>query len=1044
MAMVGSLRWHEDFGIDPSGYPGFFTRTDDLLGDLSHTSALCEAFDALELDGILCTDNAPLIYFKNVDEIQPQDAMRIHRRFWNLGGAPILVLIAPQEVHIYSGLARPESIDSLFPKPSCLVETLDRVAPALQNFLVSAQSGAYFLEHTQSFDPDSRVDQDLLVNLGSTRERLRKETQSDSSRDVVDRLLCRVVFSCYLFDREIIGANYLSELDIEDCNHLRDVLSIEPRDMAISMLYRFFRALGDDFNGDLFGNDLAEEERYIDEAHIRALSDFLHGTNVRTGQRQFWPYDFRYIPIETISAIYERFITNEDQRKGTFYTPRFLAEIVLDTALEGFGPLVGKTYLDPACGSGIFLVGLFVRIAVEWTKANPEADNETRSRELMALLRTSVYGVDTSVTACRIAAFSLYLAYLDQLSPRDIQDLQRRGNVLPHLVDDRTSSGSASTGRDGRATGNIICADFFSVQSDIPTDAQLVIGNPPWTSSASEDTDAGRWCADNEKRIPDKQLAAAFVWKAPYHVRDGGRICFVLPHGTLFNHSGRALEFQRRWVARHRIERVMNLADFRFCMFRDAVHPALVVRYREAIPDLENDRIEYWAPKADWGSASAQFISVGSSDRTNLSLREVWKDLHSADAPQIWKRHFWATARDLRLVDRLRDFPRLRDHVRASSEESVTKRWVRADGFQPVGPSDDVKVAKRLELPTTTFIPGESGAFRLFLLPEDCQHLHSKTVTVRQRSNTNTDVFRAPHVLFSHGLGRVAYADFDVCFRQSIRGIHGPPGDRSMLIFLSAYLRSQLARYFVFHTSSNWGVYRPKVHVEEIGRLPLPLPTQLENPTRAREIVDRVVEIVESAYRKSVSSFLHRTTVTDEASDIIEDLIDEYFDITPDEKLLIVDTINVVLPSLQPKSKNVDIPTLIRANDIQLTEYTSRVCTTLDRLASGSEYTVRGSSVVSHDLGIGAVTLEKVRRSVDSVDIPTLEDGLLHVFRSIVDHSVVRHGTVRPMRGVMVFEGNRLHILKSAAQVDWTPTAALNDAETLAGTLLTYPSMGSS
>ena len=53
----------------------------------------------------------------------------------------------------------------------------------------------------------------------------------------------------------------------------------------------------------------------------------------------FWAYDFRFIPVETISAIYEQFMKDGDLKKkreeGAYYTPRHLAETVLHLALEG-------------------------------------------------------------------------------------------------------------------------------------------------------------------------------------------------------------------------------------------------------------------------------------------------------------------------------------------------------------------------------------------------------------------------------------------------------------------------------------------------------------------------------------------------------------------------------------------------------------------------------------------------------------------------------------------------------------------------------------
>src|SRR5207253_10026625 len=69
------------------------------------------------------------------------------------------------------------------------------------------------------------------------------------------------------------------------------------------------------------------------------------------------------------------------KKTGAFYTPRFLAEMVLDVALEGMSSLLDKRFLDPACGSGIFLVGLFNRLAEEWArKRSEEHTSELQSR----------------------------------------------------------------------------------------------------------------------------------------------------------------------------------------------------------------------------------------------------------------------------------------------------------------------------------------------------------------------------------------------------------------------------------------------------------------------------------------------------------------------------------------------------------------------------------------------------------------------------------------------------------------------------------------
>jgi hypothetical protein len=839
MSTTTAKDWRKDFGIDGRQPPSLFTSKDQMTPTTPQAHLLRRAFESLEVDGVLCADHSPLIYFKQVKTITADAVYKLHKQFWNHGGAPVLVLISETQVHVYSGMSRPghrppSGSDQL---PSH-IETLNRVAETLRIFLTSVESGEYFRSHSKSFNPAQRVDRDLLENLQATCEKLQTIPRKKISVQVLDALLCRLVFTCYLFDREVIDASYLDALGIHGARHLRDVLAIQPQSKAKSSLYKLFEKLRKDFNGDLFSDDLRAEADGVLDEHIKALSDFFHGTSVRSGQGSFWPYDFAFIPIETISAIYERFLKETDEQVGAFYTPRFLAEVVLDIALAGTSTLMGKRSLDPACGSGIFLVGLFNRIAEEWKQANPKARNDTKAKELIHLLQTHLFGIDVKETACRITAFSLYLAYLDQLSPRGIQERTEKGHKLPRLIVEG---------------GNIQCADFFAEDVAFPSEVDIVIGNPPWGSIATSTTPAGMWCEVHDRLLPDKQIAAAFVWKAVEHLAANGKVCFVLPHGLIFNHSTTAVPFQKAWISAHAVDCVLNLADLRFFLFEKAIHPAIVVRYQKAAPKDGNHRINYWAPKADWTVTKTEVITVAPQDRMTFTVGEVLQDLGGPDAPQIWKQRFWATHRDWRLLDRLATYPRLRDIVRRPREKNSSKPWFMAVGFQPFGDNDPESSRKTLTLPSRHFIPATSPALDLFVLEGDCDTLPSKQVEVRRLMQT-PQVFRGPHVLMAKGMTSTAFVDFDVSFQDAVRGIHGPDKDRELLMFLAAYLRSGIAKYYLFHTSANWGIYRPEVHVEEVLRIPFPLPDQQPNPKRCREIVREVTKILTSLVAPASSS----------------------------------------------------------------------------------------------------------------------------------------------------------------------------------------------
>lgn len=1023
MATVAQKDWTKDFGIDGRKPPSLFTSSEELTPVTPQAHLLRRAFELLELDGVLCADHSPLIYFKTVKRISAEIVYQLHQQFWNHGGAPILVLISDLEVHVYSGMSRPgEGPPTHHDQLPSFIETLKRAANALRSFLTAVESGEYFARHAKSFNPAHRVDRDLLDALQAAREKLGTPTQKGIPTKVLDALLCRLVFTCYLFDREVIDKSYLEKLGIREAGHLREVLALTPR-MAKSSLYKLFTKLGEDFNGDLFNDDLEKEAEWIQDEHIRTLGQFFHGTDVRTGQGSFWPYDFECIPIETISAIYERFLTDEDENLGAFYTPRFLAEVVLDIALSNTPTLLGTRSLDPACGSGIFLVGLFNRIAEEWKQANPKARNDTKARELMRLLQESLFGVDVKETACRIAAFSLYLAYLDQLAPRDIQVLQEKGRFLPKL-----------TGSDG----NIRCSDFFKKNAVFPSDVDLVIGNPPWGGIATADTPAGMWCDSHSKPLPDKQIAAAFVWKAVEHLKDAGHVCFVLPHGLIFNHSSTALPFQKAWIKSHAVDCVLNLADLRFFLFGKAIHPAIVVRYQKAAPKDDKHRISYWSPKADWTVTKAEVITIAPQDRTSLTVGDVLKNLDGPDAPQIWKQRYWATPRDWRLIERLALYPRLGDVVRQARERNSTKPWFISEGFQPLGVNDDAKKAKTITLPSRRFIAASSPAIDLFLLEKDCSKLKSADIEVRNKSNTNTQVFRKPHVIVAKGFTSIAFADFNVSFRHALRGIQGPEKDRSLLAFLAAYLRSSLARYYLFHISSNWGIYRPEVHVSELLRVPFPLPEQLPSPKRAWEIVRSVEAIVTKAATEAgaEAALVDRKGITQGARAQIEPLVAEYFDVLPLEKLLIEDTINVTIESIQPTQAQLPVPTVIASSPPQLRTYSARVCDALNGWAKRGKYAVRGTAIGSPALGVGLAVFEKVERTVASVPINDIGTDMLATLDEVRKAVTPNRSTLDLVRGVMAFAGNRLYLVKPISHRHWTQTAAMNDADEIAGTIL--------
>jgi hypothetical protein len=1033
MSAATGKDWREGFGVSGRKPPEFFHHKDDLekvAASASQAHALRRAFDTMKLDGIACLDGVPMIYFREMARIEAEAVRALLRQFWNQGIAPILVLISGDEIHIYSSLAPTVSDVEDVTKPECLVTTLNRVSDAadVARLVLSVESGEFFRANAKAFDPSRRVDRELLRNLRATREEMDNAAAPKLKDDILDALLCRLVFTCYLFDRGVIKPSYLDDLGVTGIEHLRDVLALQPWTEAKQKLYALFRKLGGDFNGDLFSDDLDKEEEKVGERQLEILNLFFHGTDVQSRQARFWPYNFRDIPIETISAIYEHFLKAADaeakHEDGAFYTPRFLAELVLDVALEGAGSLLDKRFLDPSCGSGIFLVGLFNRLAEEWKRANPQARYDRRARELMGVLKNNLFGVDKNKTACRIASFSLYLAFLDQLAPPDIEELQRKKKVLPKLLwtpKDKDTDGRGET---------ILCADFFSTADIIPRNINIVVGNPPWARVHDGDTDVAQWCVDHEITLPGKQLAAAFICKAPRHLVDDGRVCLVLPHGLLFNHKSDAVEFQADWVKSRAIDVVLNLVDYQRFLFEESEAPALVVRFRKEKPTSSAHRIRYWAPKTDWRVSKAEVIRILPQDRSEITVKEILSDLRGDDAPLVWKRYFWATPRDWRLLDRLSLLPRLRDMLqRRNAPPGAT--WTMAQGFEErkAGAGEETK---DLELPTRRLFEAPTTDLNLFLLEDDCGELPSKTVTVRTRSNTKTKVYESPHVLITNSINQSAYADFAVAFRHAVRGIHGGKEDRELLIFLAAYIHAPLARYFLFHTSSNWGISRAKVHVEELVRLPFARPESMPDAKRSAEIVKEVAGVVITASRDASKQWADRDAITNAAKKVTSKLVAEYFDVSAAEAALIEDTNRVIIPSTRPTRQRLDVPTLTHAIDSRRKGYTTRLLSLLNQRAAKSAFEVHGEQFADEEAGVGMVVLEKARKGEEPKGLPSKAADTVAAVERLQRETARSYSSFELTRGVKVFHKSLLLLLKPLGERFWTNTAALNDADEIA------------
>jgi hypothetical protein len=334
-------------------------------------------------------------------------------------------------------------------------------------------------------------------------------------------------------------------------------------------------------------------------------------------------------------------------------------------------------------------------------------------------------------------------------------------------------------------------------------------------------------------------------------------------------------------------------------------------------------------------------------------------------------------------------------------------------------------------------------------------------------SQPPSELFRQPMVLVSQGFGKIAFCEFDVLFQHSLQSIAGPQEDTDLLIFLTVYLRSKLARYFLFHTSANWGSERDKVHLSELLRVPFPLPGHEFVSPEAGQIVKQVSQKFGKLRTRlqdtlnDLKTDARRSSLFDDDVDIskqwqrerkrqidalqseLETLIYSYFELTEQEIALVEDTIHVFEPSSTPTTWNT--PKTVTLDPLEKTKiepyasqalgaYANTLTNTLNTWAEaeGSSYRVRAEGGTDEQTGLSMVTV-----SLSSTDRPfqqkPISRNLAGKLKNFHRLAQMDHGTLIYQRDILLFQGRQIHIVRPNILLNWTRTAALNDAARIYG-----------
>jgi type I restriction-modification system DNA methylase subunit len=863
-------------------------------------------------------ENNPVAVFAEcgADHVEKAKAFN---RIWSLARPRLLFLASPGEVSVIDLAQKPLDIAKIKQSRSSLdrelktlatINDIDKITQQLQQFhRDNIESGKVFGD-SRFGDLKNRADKALIRDLKTVRRELIQSGLSKHLVKYAHALIGRSIFIRYLEDREILTLEYFQSvarqttgwteflrtqssragLNFSECKALYPRV-LENKDFT----YALFRKLAKDFNGDMFPEvELDDEEKVVKQKHLDLIQGLLYGDAGIQKKLFFYSYLFDIIPLDLISSIYEEFYhssTDDEEKKskarqdGAYYTPPALVEFVLSQTLTVKELRKKPRVLDPACGSGIFLVEAFRRmVRYEWHKQKGRPSFEY----LKQILQDQIAGIEINEEAARITTFSLYLAMLHYLDPPSIKAQISQGNKLPNLLVTESKSpnnfhcvwvGDAFDAAKIESTTHL--KKSFGINS-----VDIVVGNPPWGAPgnmADKSTKAREkvmldWCNINIRSIGDKEPSQAFLWRALDFLKEGGSAGMLVSAGVLFKHSKTTHAFREKWMNSVRLAEVVNFTHVRSIFFKGSISPFLALIFSK---DKQNDHpVKYCSAKQVVTIKEMQAVLISKYDvhilrNEDLTSGELWKNLWFG---RFADRNF---LKQLQLRKRLDAFVRREVSGQGYIVASKNYNAGQLAKFQNL----EIESFSRYENLCFSSPPKKVYRFGIIDSYSDKRLLVQRGISER-------------HLIKGRIVAR--YAEDDFCFTHAIYGIKLKDPEDWLYKIILGILWSSFSRYYFFMTSANWGLWHHEIHLDdELLRLPVVL--EKSNPATIKVItlVDKLrnyhphkPDLYHPEGLPEVKIVGQRRTWEDE----LDEAVFELYNLNNEQKDLIRDCCDITLP----------------------------------------------------------------------------------------------------------------------------------------------------
>ncbi len=366
-------------------------------------------------------------------------------------------------------------------------------------------------------------------------------------------------------------------------------------------------------------------------------------------------FDFTHVDRDILGNLYEKYLpSRERKRLGEFYTPTEVIDYILTSVGYTYSyDIETKDLLDPACGSGGFLVRasrrLISRYLMKFRKTDKKELRDPKNwkeivkklspdeaKIILEALQEHIYGLDINPFACHIAEMNILFQVIDlyQKTKEKYPDFTLKRFKI-YQTDSLELPRQKAINDFG---GNHL--RFLQEREEIDAiknkKFDFVVGNPPWGGILKREKGsmlAERLKQDYVSAVGKYDIYVLFIERGINWLKECGRFGYIVQNRFLRVDYGKKLrEFLLENV---KIDKIVDFGDTK--VFADATnYPAIIIFERKPVKDSELVYIEV-RPKANelssqkiidyvksYSPKSKDYLSIIKINQQKLKTLNAW------------------------------------------------------------------------------------------------------------------------------------------------------------------------------------------------------------------------------------------------------------------------------------------------------------------------------------------------------------------------------------------------------------------------------------